>query len=951
MCYSAYATRRYESNLVKFTEDKANALKMNITKIFKTLKRGNIGVHMGVARDTIAFLSRKAPFEIVDDTALVGKLFSDYSRICAGLNLLDALAVDIQVDKELLNYLYETVYNLHQDVASGVMWHDILPYAPLSLMGLRKLRDRITGDEEYRPLASVLGSIKDIERWLSLPPRRLVFPAWVKDVAHAAMQEVSEAKIQKLMDPGVSASSAQFPHPENMTMTKVDQPKLQEDDHEKEQNRKAAEREANLTKEKADHEAKEAAQREADAKEAARKKAEDEKESKEKAEAVGRMIEEMREQEGIKAREAEKAMKQKHAQDVRAAQQHAKLLEETEANKLREAEAAKLEQLTLQKQLAKQRLQTLKQAAAAKEVRRTELLEKASRQREALRFLVTLEESGQVSSAKLDEMNCPTKQGCVQILTELWDHYGDHFATIFPQLAVDHEVLLEFDVNVITEAQCVMHVLKHRGGSAQDLDMTGWQLRPLVQFQSQARSSADKAGFADMKTRVDSICSMLEEAERTYTEELSAFLNSSTSTQQSQNTSLGASMDSNTTMDIDHDIPEKGFGSPQLDSAPAPITNKPHLNPFLDPARTQMGPNGLPIPDAEFVAQHSPFVDPFFNTQQATIATDLASPPRARNAKECRFGNKCNRGADCNYTHSWDAMPENSFVEQSGSTDGNAIVSNSESATNMRNPNECKFGNRCNRGEDCRYTHPWDVIPKGPLADRITKDHAMSGGIDSGLNPQMRNAKECRFGSFCSDANCPYMHPSDVVPDKSMDTPCHHFFKKGTCRYGDNCRLSHDTVRFGPPADQQLQKPLRTNTLPPLDLSTADVDWQPTNTHESRSSILCHYGKNCTKKNCPFKHDIAATASTTSQARPSANPGWGKSILGEPRHHRNGVSKNGNLGQRGGHAPSHHGNAPRLEHHAKKELTRKLEELVELNRLNSLPKVSDPDDPDFIIIC
>ncbi|KAF1850061.1 uncharacterized protein K460DRAFT_265261, partial [Cucurbitaria berberidis CBS 394.84] len=172
MCYYAHATRRHVAGLADHTKDHARASQESLVEIFKEVKSGKIIEHIEVAREIVPLLARKAPLNTMTNAELTENFILEYNGICGALDLLDRLAIDIQVDEELLDYLHRTVSNLHHDLAIAVMWHDLLPYVHLSLMGLRQLRNRITDSEGYHSLVALLGSIDDIERWLSLPPQR-----------------------------------------------------------------------------------------------------------------------------------------------------------------------------------------------------------------------------------------------------------------------------------------------------------------------------------------------------------------------------------------------------------------------------------------------------------------------------------------------------------------------------------------------------------------------------------------------------------------------------------------------------------------------------------------------------------------------------------------------------------------------------------------------------------
>lgn len=167
----------------------------------------------------------------------------------------------------------------------------------------------------------------------------------------------------------------------------------------------------------------------------------------------------------------------------------------------------------------------------------------------------------------------------------------------------------------------------------------------------------------------------------------------------------------------------------------------------------------------------------------------------------CRYfaDGKCRRGSKCHFLHGDNQNGSLLYSSPSGRSKG----------TCMNCENE-----RCRMGESCKYMHH----------ENSSKFNKAS--IDESTG-EMEIDRECRGGSF--EKGGPHGR------NQRSDIPC-KFYAFGNCRYGKDCRFSHDRQACGSPSrgfkndllrssggDQALDRP-KSSDGQDLDGSVAGAD-------------------------------------------------------------------------------------------------------------------------------
>ncbi|KAH7346041.1 hypothetical protein BKA66DRAFT_576661 [Pyrenochaeta sp. MPI-SDFR-AT-0127] len=721
MCASAYSKRRHENSLPKYPQDFGQAFIRDLEHTFQELESGNIIVHIGEAHSTIPLLARLKSEKTKRD--LTKDLVAVYNSVSGLLSvLLQVKKANEKVEKRILDRLHETVSALHHDLDAAVMWHDVLPYTPLSIEGLRWLRGRVKDSREYQPLTGLLASIDNIEQWLSLRPMRCEFSDDIKKIAMAAMQEETEKKVQL-----ASARVLADVHSVDQIIAEKEQ-KMIDQRQEDVRSTKRAQILAKLQQEKDDQKKNDAAQRGSDLMAVERKQNDDD---------FKRRTEQPKKQ-GIA--EIKKPVEPNMAwNDTGTRHEEVKLAAE------REEQSRQFQQEPEQRKL--------QDSIKAREAKREELRKRGERNKKAAEALLMPLEHGNMSHEALWSVKLPSKGGCITLLTEIWSMNAPLIISVLPhQLIADEDLLLEFEHAVMVEALSFMLALKSHNGEPNELLSTGWDFDVMNRLQSGLVPYANGSPLSSLKVVVDHVCELLRAARTVLQSANHDSFSSSTSTQESSifNNSLNTSTGSNTTLSTDQGLQQEIFDIEMADTTKTSLLDR-------------MTKNGQPLAEG---TQNNVANYDYADNVDETGELIAASPPIIRNPRTCRFivNGVCNRGADCDYTHPWDIQsdlpmdtPCYFFFRMGCCKHGEGCVHSHDVA---------RFGLPSTSRAARQLSQNLEVLPSDASAGSSFFVHRRTAGEDD-----WRSSMPCRDGDRYTKRYCTYMHGQTRDLDNSSPRP------------------------------------------------------------------------------------------------------------------------------------------------------------------------------------
>lgn len=694
--------------------------------MFAELASGQIFGNNHQARQILPQLARQCSPGQASGEQLTKEFLDCYHCIHRNLNALDILSgADCRITAEFLTHLHDVVSNIHQVLATAIAWHDVLPYTALSLDGLRHWR----GSFEYSPSFALLRHlneyIEDIETWLSFSPPKISISGELKEVAMNAMKERSDEEINWILEYDRAEGVAKY-------LRVVERHESERQRQLEEAKRQLAQL-TELTQGQANPQLKEQRTTEVASstvtlQEAQKKKREEEEDRKEE----------------------ESVERERQEKDKRAAE------------------------LAEQQRLSMQRAKVERERRAAHdaiEAEREQLRTRCRTNKAFLKELNRLLQRGHVSQAELVARGLPLQDQCHATLIQLWSDKGDLLRDVdSQQLTTDPDIVLDLDF-VLTDAQIALVLLKLHKCPPGDIVNTGWDLQSIVRLQGELMPHTGDKSLHELKADVDCVCEMVQDAQREADAEAMAFLHSDVVRQAEARPPPGPKHNN-----VSYNLSQQTSYSQSTYARPLPMEGVHTINPLLDPNRTELDENGLPIPDPHlnFLSQYGHQIDNQYNTQYSnhpsnsaqthhphpnnifshssnlatfprpTFNTPQPTPPRIKEA--CRYFKRsfCSAGSSCTRPH----IPCPFFLRDT-----------------------CRYNDYCKGSHDPWFLEPGNQANFTSTGQDAGGDMELDGHartereqgreVDPGTAAKIAAARAkipCKDGKGCVRRGCAFMH-------------------------------------------------------------------------------------------------------------------------------------------------------------------------------------------------
>jgi hypothetical protein len=198
MCLSAYKARLAAAGYKKYPTDVSNDWREDLVEIFShAASKGTIKQNVA-ARHVIPRLLVLVPRTNEKKAKLVKDFAKHYEDVRNDMVAIDKIMESgCKTDEYFIMEVREYLNGLHNALAKGETWRNIISYTPLPLYRFLALYDLIKSSQPYRPLVDLTTHIEDINSWLNPQPERFAFPTRLVDGVMKTLQEATEDKIEK----------------------------------------------------------------------------------------------------------------------------------------------------------------------------------------------------------------------------------------------------------------------------------------------------------------------------------------------------------------------------------------------------------------------------------------------------------------------------------------------------------------------------------------------------------------------------------------------------------------------------------------------------------------------------------------------------------------------------------------------------------------------------------
>ncbi|KAF2848609.1 hypothetical protein T440DRAFT_469965 [Plenodomus tracheiphilus IPT5] len=410
----------------------------------------------------------------------------------------------------------------------------------------------------------------------------------------------------------------------------------------------------------------------------------------------------------------------------------------------RQQQIAQNQERERQQQEAQQQHQAIQQqaeqrsnqedATASADASPDEMRKKLQTWKTFLRNLMTASSHGQAPTIadfhRLEDV--PTYDECLERLQSLWEALQEPLRTLDPQqLLAFPDQLLELET-WLCMAQLLLVLLRIYNRDAKDVVRTGWKPAALVQAQKVLRPYANQLIHTDLLFVVDQVGALLDEG---YRRAIRASMKGVV--RSPAGGGFGLSMN--------NQMAAATEGGSKSATPPAP--NRPY-NPLLDPSRTALDKNGLPIPNPRIKPpSHNSFLYPASSLFDGLDKSHFQAPERT-------LPQSPTDNTQTEYYH-----PACPSFKIDTCTASPLCKAPHHACAHWLN-GKCKYGGSCKQSHD-----PW------------FKAQIHGGGLEGSFEPA------CRFfktGTCVKGDNCARPHEA-----------CPHFLR-GRCKFGVMCMGSHD---------------------------------------------------------------------------------------------------------------------------------------------------------------
>jgi hypothetical protein len=234
MCLSAYRARLAAAGYKQYPADVSNDWREDLVEIFSyAASKGTIKQNV-VARHVIPRLLVLVPRTNEKKAQLVKDFAKHYEDVRNDMVAIDKImGSGCKTDEYFIMEVREYLNGLHNALAKGEKWRNIISYTPLPLYRLLALCDLIKSSQPYRPLVDLITHIEDVHSWLNPQPEKFAFPTGLVDGVMKTLQEATEDKIAKTTTGPNAQQMAEYraQKAESLRLQKEEQARQQESAH------------------------------------------------------------------------------------------------------------------------------------------------------------------------------------------------------------------------------------------------------------------------------------------------------------------------------------------------------------------------------------------------------------------------------------------------------------------------------------------------------------------------------------------------------------------------------------------------------------------------------------------------------------------------------------------------------------------------------------------------
>ncbi|KAF2023228.1 hypothetical protein EK21DRAFT_95071 [Setomelanomma holmii] len=444
-----------------------------------------------------------------------------------------------------------------------------------------------------------------------------------------------------------------------------------------------------------------------------------------------------------------------------------KLTHQAEEDKRKAEEiASKSEQA--KRRAAQEAAEAIREQEAEAKARRDELLAVMKKHQNGIQTIIY--RFNDHTQDLLTDKDIPTKQFCLQRLTDLWESKGASIIGMHPHtLWNDDNLALEFEVDTLLVAQVCMTSLLVWDCEPNELLATNWNHAAMLRLQHSLESYHENSKLSSMSKTVVVICSHLQQAIGARD---AAHAPTVPSNQQPVfNTSFGSSSGTQPS------IFDQSFGSSIGTQATAAFPSHPTApqGNLAAPDNTIDSSTNLASATQFFAARPNGFNAPLPTMAEANQVDEMSIDGPERN----------------------DAFRQHGILNGFGNGSSNVAHGQSGAAEACRNFAKGK----CYRSDHCPYSHDPAFLQQAPSTAQHAPDPAQSQGATA-QSVSMANGNDqrqpCRFmvdGRICNYGDdCRFSHDLQAIQKAQLarpHTPCPNFSKWGPCRRQD-CPYLHN---------------------------------------------------------------------------------------------------------------------------------------------------------------
>jgi hypothetical protein len=509
--------------------------------------------------------------------------------------------------------------------------------------------------------------------------------------------------------------------------------------------------------------------------------------------------------------------------------------------------------------------------------RRNELLVKAKKRNMGIQHLLNRQQDGTLALTK--ETEIPSKQQCLDGLTNLWGSKGALISQVLPhELMNDRDFALEFEVEITVTARVFMLALQLWGFKTEELLGTHWSPTAICRLKYGLVPYHSDTPLTTLSVAICNIHEILQQAVMN----MNAGSMLATNCSQPVAWIAGANDDAKS---CDQSVQPPSVQQPPSIAVTQPTPPAPSV--IMDTWQDENSP--VPMEHGSTNAYQGYVPDTVYQSHEAS---SFGFAPPVQQGREKRRGichnlakrGLCSFGDRCKFSHNIDSLQDAHRPElqaQSITTapqdismiDQQCIAMRKSVCYSMAKKGFCSFGDRC------RFSHDIVSVQATPHTESASQDINMTDGRP-GPRVDKRAAMPCnnieKFGS-CRRPSCPYLHPTgthigaappvpgnvfqarkapiftDALPNAPLGKACFLEAVSGQCK-SLSCAHAHKHPH-GP-----------TNEMTMADAGLETYQGSQVGGPKLKSAKPCYYERDngqCTRTNCKFTHIHTGKAGRT----------------------------------------------------------------------------------------